>query len=391
MRFVHTADWQLGAPFARISDVQKRSRVRQARVDAIRRIGVAAKEGGADFVLVAGDLFDSPSVDKATVSAACSAIGEIGLPVIAIPGNHDHGGPGSVWEQEFFRREWSALAPNLRVLLEPGPCELEHAVILPCPLARRSAIGDPTAWLRSLDIYADLPVDKPRVVLAHGSTQTFSGEWDEEAEDDSAANLIDLERLPDTEIDYVALGDWHGTRQVGPKAWFAGTPEPDRFSKGGDYDPGNVLLVDARRGGAPQVAKTRTGSLGWAELSFEFADDAALGELESRLDSLLGQRVNEDLLRLTLAGSLGLEASARLDQVLESLEARLLRLKLADRSVVAPTDEEILALTRSGADPLIARVATQLMDLAVCDGDSAAIARVALRELHRAWKEERAL
>jgi DNA repair exonuclease SbcCD nuclease subunit len=100
MKFIHTADWQIGKRFAGISDPHKRSLVQQARIEVIKRIGLVAKDIGADFVLVAGDLFDSPSADKATVSAACSAIGQMELPIIVIPGNHDHGGPGSLWEQE---------------------------------------------------------------------------------------------------------------------------------------------------------------------------------------------------------------------------------------------------------------------------------------------------
>ncbi len=68
---------------------------------------------------MAGDLFDSASVDKATVAATCSAIGQIDLPVLVIPGNHDHGGPGSVWEQAFFVREQAALAPNLPYCVKP--------------------------------------------------------------------------------------------------------------------------------------------------------------------------------------------------------------------------------------------------------------------------------
>ena len=94
VRFVHTADWQIGKPFARISDPRKRALVNQARVAVVGRIGRVVEEQGAEFVLVAGDLFDSPSVDKATVSAASGAIGRIPVPVIAIPGNHDHAGPG---------------------------------------------------------------------------------------------------------------------------------------------------------------------------------------------------------------------------------------------------------------------------------------------------------
>jgi DNA repair exonuclease SbcCD nuclease subunit len=351
---------------------------------------VVAREAAADFVLVAGDLFDSSSADKATVSAACGAIGQIGLPVLVIPGNHDHGGPGSVWEQEFFLRERAALAPNMMVLTEAVPLEIESAVILPCPLMRRTVVGDPTEWLRPPDVYAALPPDKARVVLAHGSTQAFGGEWDDEGEAGTATNLIDLGRIPDEAVDYVALGDWHGTKQVAAKAWYAGTPEPDRFPKGGDHDAGNVLVVEVERGGAPRVVKTRTGRFNWTELSFDLADDTALAQLDGRLTSLLGQRTDEDLLRLSLSGSLGIEASVRLEQIRESLDARLLRLKLVDRTVLAPTGAEVQALTQGGCDPLIARVAGQLVERAAGDGEDAAIARAALRELHAAFVRESA-
>jgi DNA repair exonuclease SbcCD nuclease subunit len=387
MKFIHTADWQIGKPFARIADAHKRTLVQQARLEAIKRIGAAAREGGADFALVAGDLFDSASADKATVSATCSAIGLIGLPVLVIPGNHDHAGPGSVWEQEFFKREQAALAPKLVILTEARPYELETAVVLPCPLLRRAVVGDPTEWLRVTSVYESLPAGKARIVLAHGSTQAFvSGD---EEEDGSAANLLDLGRLPGGEIDYIALGDWHGTKQVGSKAWYPGTPEPDHFAKGGDYESGNVLLVDARRGEAPQVTKVPAGRLKWSELAFDLADDSALAELENRLAAVLGQRANEDLLRLTVTGSLGMEAMRRLEQMRETLEARLLRLKLVDSTIVAPTTAEIEALTASGGDPLVARVASRLVEEALGGGEQAAVARVALRELYAACVRER--
>lgn len=388
LTFIHTADWQLGKPFAAIDDPHKRSLVQQARIDAIGRIGHAAAQAGADFVLVAGDLFDSPSADRPTVSAACSAIGQMKLPVMVIPGNHDHGGPGSVWEQDFFRREQSALAPNLRVFRESVPFEAESVMILPCPLLRRAVTTDPTEWLRSPTIYDGLPSDKPRILLAHGTTQRFSVQWDEEEEASSTRNLVDLERLPAAEIDYIALGDWHGTKQINQRAWYAGTPEPDRFPKGADYDAGNILVVDIERGGVPEIRKTRSAALHWAELSHDFADDTGLTELAGRLDALIGQRANADLLRLTLTGSLGMEASGRLEQVLESLEARLLRLKLINRTVIAPTDEEIRELTRRGSDPLIANVAMRLLELSQGEDEEARVARTALRELHATCLQE---
>ena len=388
MIFIHTADWQIGKSFAGIGDAHKRSLVQQERIEAIKRIGGVAQEHDAAFVLVAGDLFDSPSADKATVSAACSAIGQIGVPVLAIPGNHDHAGPGSVWEQAFFQRALDALAPNLRVLLEAAPVELDAAVILPCPLLRRAVMADPTDWLRTPEAFAGLSPDKPRIVLAHGSTQTFSGQWSDDEEGASASNLLDLSRLPATEIDYIALGDWHGSKQIDAKAWYAGTPELDRFPKGGEHDPGNVLVVEARRGAAPLVARVATSRLRWRELTFDFAGDASLNTLQERLFALLEARANEDLLRLSLTGSLGIEAANRLEELLESLGARLLRMKLANGTLIAPTDAELQALTARSGDPLIASVACKLVERAAGDSEEAQVARIALRELHAACTRE---
>jgi hypothetical protein len=38
-RFLHTADWQLGKPFAGIVDAQKRALVQQQRMEAVRALG----------------------------------------------------------------------------------------------------------------------------------------------------------------------------------------------------------------------------------------------------------------------------------------------------------------------------------------------------------------
>jgi len=293
-----------------------------------------------------------------------------------------------VWEQEFFLNEQSDLAPNLSVQLELKPLELDSAVILPCPLLRRTVSDDPTAWLRDTDVYRKLPPDKPRIVAAHGSTQAFDGQWDDDEEGSTPAGLIDLSRLPDAEIEYIALGDWHGTKQVSEKAWFSGTPEMDRFPKGGGHDPGNVLIVETRRGGTPQVTRLETAKLQWNELTFDFADDSVLSELESRLQDTSTDRVNESLLRLTLTGSIGIETSNRLAGVLESSTARLLRLKLSDQTQIAPTQDEVRALTEREADPLIARVARKLMQQSDVGDEAAEIARVALRELHAACTQE---
>lgn len=371
-RFLHTADWQLGKPFAGVADVVKRSLVQQERIAVLERIAAAAQEHGAEFIVVAGDVFDSPAATKATVSAACAAIGAMERPVFLIPGNHDYGGPGSVWEQQFFQREKSQLAPNLHVLLTPEPVETDTTLLLPCPLQRRHESADTTAWLRTLEITSG----KPRIVLAHGSVQSF-GTQDDDDESGGAVNHIDLTRLDDGRFDYIALGDWHGTKQVSPRSWYAGSPEPDRFPRGAGNEPGHILLVAASRGGLPEVTRVRTARLGWHEVVFDFAGDAGLDGLEAEI----GTRTTQDLLRLELSGTLGIAAAARLEQMIESWQARLLRLKLSNHTRLAPSPDEIAAMTQR-ADPLISRVAARLVTQQAGENEDGIIARIALQELH---------
>lgn len=385
MKFIHTADWQLGRPFATVEDTVKCSLLKQERVNAIDRIGDVLRTNGASFVIVAGDLFDSPSVTKSTVSAACAKIGALGVPVFAIPGNHDHAGPGSVWEQSFFLREREQLAPNFHVLLKPEPVQIDEAVIFPCPLLHRRSAIDATSWLRGDDPWGDKFGQKPRIVVAHGSVHGFDSQ--PEDEDGAAAagtNIVDVSRLSAEVYDYIALGDWHGTKQVGPKCWYPGTPELDRFPKGGDYAPGNVLIATVSRGSVPTVEPVRVARFGWHPLSFSFTDDADLDYLDQQVGELIGHRANEDLLRLELSGSLGIEATSRLAELLDSWRARLLRIKLTNRTVVAPTESELNALVQRTEDPLVSRVAQALMARASLAGDVSTTARIALRELHAA-------
>ena len=382
--FIHSADWQLGKPYGSVSEVEKRSVLYQERFAVVDRIEALVQEQSACFVVLAGDTFDSPSPSKSTVSAGYAAIGRLKVPVFLIPGNHDHGGPLGLWEQPFFVREREQLAPNLRVLLTPEPVELDEAVLFPCPLLRRHESSDLTAWLRPGHSALEQFGSKPRVVLAHGSVQGFGLDADNE-EGGGAPNQIDLSRLEASQYDYIALGDWHGAKQVGPKAWYAGTPELDRFPKGADYAGGHTLVVSASRGGVPSVAAARTARIGWHALEHAFLAEAAVDTLAQQLDQLLGNRVGSDLLRLELTGSLGLDMMHRLEQLLDSWRSRLLRVKLTNRVTMAATADDIQALTTRSHDPIIARVAS-LLAASLDDPSTESVARVALQELHAATR-----
>lgn len=385
IRFIHTADWQLGKPYERIDkEDDKRSLASQARFDVLKTIGERIKAHQAEFVLVAGDLFDSITPSNANVSKAFERMGSWNVPVFIIPGNHDHGGPGSLWENDYLVAEQRKLAPQVRLLLEKKPFVHGDVVIYPCPLLRRTDTADLTAWLRDPAVHQAEHATKTRIVLAHGTVQGFGSSADEEEDAPGEANLIDVKRLPASDYDYVALGDWHGTTEVTPKAWYSGTPEIDRFPKGADNDPGNILEVVAGRGLAPQVTKVRTSRLNWISLDHRFTDDRQVTELETKLLQELLTGADQALIKLHLTGSLGIKASGELQKLYEVVRARSIRLKLKDEVGIAPTEEEIQRLCNDSQNPLIARVATKLVDLTRNNPAEAAKASLALRELFSA-------
>ncbi len=132
----------------------------------------------------------------------------------------------------------------------------------------------------------------------------------------------------------------------------------------------------------PVVSEVTTARLGWHDRSCHFSDDQSIEFFRRDITERLENRVGDDLLKLTLTGSLGLEAIGQLDSIIESLKSRLLRVKLYSTIKTAPTSAEIQSLTQRADDPVIAAVATALLSTADGDSEEAQVARLALRELY---------
>ena len=93
-RFIHAADLHLGSPFKGLADAPEHVRrgLAEAEYAALRRLTAAALELGADFVVIAGDLFDSADRSlraQAALHRSWSRLAAAGVQVFAIHGNHD--------------------------------------------------------------------------------------------------------------------------------------------------------------------------------------------------------------------------------------------------------------------------------------------------------------
>lgn len=110
IRFLHTADIHLGAPIRGLCDVSPEwmLALQEATANAWERVVNAAIEHEVDFVVIAGDLFDSarPSYgDYLRLFQGLERLDEAGIPSYLVTGNHD---PFTAWERDVSRLPESA-------------------------------------------------------------------------------------------------------------------------------------------------------------------------------------------------------------------------------------------------------------------------------------------
>jgi hypothetical protein len=346
LRLIHTADWQIGKVFRFVDDATM-SLLQEARLEAIATIGGLAQAHGAPVVLVAGDLFDHDGLSDRTLFQPIERMRA--LEAVAwhvMPGNHDADRPNGLWD----RIARHGLPANVRLHREPEPCPLgERAWLLPAPLRRRQTLVDPTAWMGG----AATPQGAIRIGLAHGSVTRFG------SADRSQGNYIDPARPKEARLDYLALGDWHRQRQIGPRCWYAGTPEPDDF----DQEDGAVLLVEIAGPDAPPIVQPLpTACYRWVRQreTLHGADDIAV--LDARIRALAPDAARL-LVDLVVEGTLSLGDRALFAQRIDrSLRAALAYLKLDDeRLYLAPSPHDLDAIARGG---FVRTAAARLKDLA---------------------------
>jgi hypothetical protein len=334
LRFVHTADWQIGKVF-RFVDAPTMHVLQEARLEAIATIGRLAVEQGAPTVLVAGDTYDKEGLAERTLAQPLERMRA--WPTVSwhlIPGNHDPHRPDGLWD----RLARLGLPDNVRLHLTAAPCEIaEGTWLLPAPLERRHALADPTEWMNA----APTPEGALRIGLAHGSTKRFG------LIDTTVPNVIAPDRPEQANLAYLALGDWHGMKQVAERCWYSGTPEVDDFDV---VEGGFALLVDAPAPGAvPEITPLATGHHHWRreQASIHGAGDIAV--LEARLRGLHANPARL-LLGLRVEGTLTLAERAVFEQQIGgALRAALCHLRLDDRSLlVTPSPDDLDAIAPGG-------------------------------------------
>ncbi len=359
--FLHTADWQIGMTRRWLQPADQ-ARFDQDRLTAIRSAGRVARDEGCAFVVVASDVFESNQLRQGTVLRALDAMGEMGVPVYLLPGNHDPLDAMSIYRQPTFL---GACPDNVTVLDSEGPYEVAPGVEIVAAPWRGKHPGR--------DLVADAlthvgPADGTlRVMVGHGGVDVLDPSGRNPA---AIATGPLFEAVRAGQIHYVALGDRHSRTDVGGHGcvWYSGTIE---VTDPREEAPGDVLVVELIAEQGAQVVPHHVGAWDFRSLARDLSSGDDVDRLLEELNATPAKE--QVVVKLALRGALSVADYTRLHEALASLGATFGGLLHWDRHtdlVITPDDEQWSQLALSGYVSGAAEEIRQAMSASTVEGSA---------------------
>lgn len=371
VRFLHTADWQLGMRRHFLA-AGPQDRFSQDRLEAVAAIGRLAEDADAACILVAGDIFDDNQVDRQTVLRTIEVLRGFPAdrPVLLLPGNHDPLDAGSVFTRPEFR---DACPPQVRVVTDDSPFEVAEGVeVVGAPWPVKRPVRNP-----ALQVLERLePTSAVRILLAHGGVDAVGGDFDQTG----MLALEELERaIRDRRASFIALGDRHSATEVGTtgRVWFSGAPEPTAYV---EEDPGKVLIVEVDREQV-QVERRQLGRWTFRRQVFDVGGSQDLAAVLRWLEAPADKP--HTIAKLALRGSLTLADRTRLEAALEKAATTYAALESWQRHeelTTTPDQDDLDAMEVGG---FVARAVAELREMAAGADQEADAAGDALALLYR--------
>ncbi|MBB5235576.1 metallophosphoesterase family protein [Deinococcus budaensis] len=291
--FAHIADLHLDTPFSGLASLNDdlAARLKNASLDAWDRVVQGCLDHGVDFVVIAGDVYDS---DTASVRAqlrfkrGLARLSDAGIPVMVVHGNHDpNGGRYSAierWPEQvtvFGTREVT------HVEIRRGGDLLAVVSGISFPerhvqenLARRFARSEHSAYHVAV-LHTNVDGD-----TAHGVYAPCT-----------------LQDLVDSRYDYWALGHIHARRVLRDHAPAVVYPGNTQARHPNETGPKGFALVQVRDGTA-QVNWVETDSWRFGVVGCDITELTSLDQVEEQVSAAAARLASERpmVLRAQLTG-----------------------------------------------------------------------------------------
>ena len=301
MRFVHIADTHLGFSAFNKLDPDTGMNLRERLfydnfLESVREIIRQRPEA----VVHAGDLFDRvrPKTRAyTTVLEALELLKDAGIPLVAISGNHS--------------------MPKTRYTPSPFEVLEFHAADLHAAYRyryERVELGDVTFHLIPNMLHAgdygtafddlEWSASGANVLVTHGLASVLR-DWRLRtvAEHELSATMLS----PD--FDYIALGHFHGQRQVAENAWYSGSLEFCSYAEIADTKGG--LIVDTSTGEVRHLPLPHTPMVDLGTIRCEGKDAA---EVNGKVQGILDGDLDPGSMYLLTLDTVARDVAGRLDQ-----------------------------------------------------------------------------
>ena len=294
-RFVHAADLHLDSPFVGLAQVhpQLREALVSATFDSLRRLVDLCLASRAEFLLLAGDLFDGPRLSlKAQVRLRqeLARLGQAGIETFIVWGNHDYLATSGL------SLDW----PEGVTVFPAGEVKGWEVRRDGAVLARIFGVSHGSAAERE-NLARKFPAAAPgpyTIGLLHANLDKSAG-----YEDYAPCSLADLTR---PSYDYWALGHIHAPgvcRAAQPAVVYAGNPQGRHINEPG---PRGCYLVEVD-GHEAHLQFQETAAISWGTREIDVSGLTHLTQVAALLSQVMEEARPEGttqslILRLTLTG-----------------------------------------------------------------------------------------
>lgn len=311
LKFLHTSDIHLGAKLGWLKD--KASKQRNQTFSTFENIVDMAISERVDVVLVAGDLFDSPTPDSPTVKFVIHQLTQLtenGMHTIISPGNHDY------FESHGVYANWK-IPPNIYVFSKTKPevFEIPELKLRVYGQSIRSNKQNPD-FNEIVELFEQTGEWVYNIGVYHGPVR-FGGRKEG----------VDERSIEESGFDYVALGDWHGFLKYTNKSYYPGSPEPLAIDQNnsGHCIVGNIDKTNL------DIQKISVGKLEVIEDKIKITGENGFGDISNFLKGKAKQNL---ALKLTIKGMTDPVRPIDIAQLVDSYSDKFFYLQIEDQTTL---------------------------------------------------------
>ena len=306
IKIIHTADNHIGISYNSLS--QAKTKLVKERLEALKRIVEKGNEELADYLVIAGDLFDVAKYDKNRTTDVIDILNSFQGKVFIVPGNHDfyQEGENSLWYEFKTKTNNDKIIVLDKYEVFEDTIEGQEVRFYPAACKTLHSNENTIGWIKEIE----KPNNAIHIGIAHGNVVGLGRD-----EDGKYFNMDPTELL-NAGVDFWLLGHIHvpyPTQDLvinNPGYFMSGTHMPDTWKS---TNMGNAWVIEID--GEKNVKANK-----FQPSKFCFKVIKTVLESEIDIESLRRDLTNCDYeniaLRLDLTGTLTAKNLELLDELL---------------------------------------------------------------------------